>query len=677
MAGLWVHGDGNQNYFPIIRLTQPMMEEKSIDIHSLEDTDITKRRQSTTERKKRLLQRLEHAQPNNINKDTHNLFDRLGDKARNLAVIFNGENQEIVQVCSAFTHSISIDSKGEITQSIPFWEMLRIKAMEWANKCNDISELDALEVLLFTASSESGKKKVQLALDVDDMRSIYQSDIRKKVIATLRRKDKNSSNVSLLQTNGSFNRCAYTGTTDLWDKPFPSVKLPVFGKGFSIFSMFSAAECNLRYGLKDHEIIPVAKEIVLNMQDSLNEIVRPERKGSTWRSIPSEKPGPPDQLIVYVDGRPNIPIQVADFFGESDDTCNRQFAADASTICDALSGIQREKPDSRLNLIILRKASDGQAFVALAESPTIEEVLRGADWWQRAARNVPLGTNDKDEYAISLPVLNEVNNFVHLKPSALYPGQMAALLIQVRLAKRNNHEKEKGTKSSYTLRGIAFSQVLDIMLQKPNKAEMAAHIVLSLIIAHFGSFLMRISEWQNKGGFRNFEDFDTRDRLSALRAVSIIGLSLYALNSKKEDYMHKAAFQIGRVLALADRLHRCYCTVVRDGAMPSNLIGNAVFDTALSCPEKALAILAQRFRIYLGWAESVRPDTYPDSVEKQPKQKHIAVLEAKKILRQYKVLAEELHQQGLPLQCNDVMKAHLLLGYLAGEESLGTEGVDK
>jgi hypothetical protein len=46
-------------------------------------------------------------------------------------------------------------------------------------------------------------------------------------------------------------------------------------------------------------------------------------------------------------------------------------------------------------------------------------------------------------------------------------------------------------------------------------------------------------------------------------------------------------------------------------------------------------------------------------------QRRIAVNEARKKLRQFQPLATELSACALPTECNDVMKAQLLLGFMA------------
>ncbi len=127
--------------------------------------------------------------------------------------------------------------------------------------------------------------------------------------------------------------------------------------------------------------------------------------------------------------------------------------------------------------------------------------------------------------------------------------------------------------------------------------------------------------------------------------------------------MEDAPFQVGQVLALADTLHKDYCVVVRKGQLPNSLIGTSLMRRALDSPAGALADLSERIIEYLRWAKTAQvADSWP-----QDDQKRIAVNEARKKLRQYEPLADKLGKLELPGETNDMMKAQLLLGFLASQ----------
>ena len=113
--------------------------------------------------------------------------------------------------------------------------------------------------------------------------------------------------------------------------------------------------------------------------------------------------------------------------------------------------------------------------------------------------------------------------------------------------------------------------------------------------------------------------------------------------------MKKAAFNIGKMLALADTLHKEYCRHVRDNSIPPQLIGNALMATAIDNPERGLVRLRERLMIYKAWADKVKGEKYKL---------------AKWALSQMGQVANELAGVDLPTRTDDAAKAQMLLGYL-------------
>lgn len=125
--------------------------------------------------------------------------------------------------------------------------------------------------------------------------------------------------------------------------------------------------------------------------------------------------------------------------------------------------------------------------------------------------------------------------------------------------------------------------------------------------------------------------------------------------------MQNSAFAVGKMLALADDIHRSYCEVVRDGGIPPSLLGNSLLSTAMENPARAITMLGDRLRIYIGWVKTAKE---PQGVDEKDK-KLIAIKTARKRLDQYGTVADLVASQGLPAKMDDLAKAHLLLGYLA------------
>ena len=126
--------------------------------------------------------------------------------------------------------------------------------------------------------------------------------------------------------------------------------------------------------------------------------------------------------------------------------------------------------------------------------------------------------------------------------------------------------------------------------------------------------------------------------------------------------MTETITQLGRLLALADSLHLQYCKHVRKGESPSQLIGNALFNTALEQPVFALARLAERLTPYQAWARTF-----------QSNDPNAGVGLVKYFLGEIASCTAATHLEQLPARMSDVDKAKLLLGYLADRKGADTQ----
>jgi hypothetical protein len=116
--------------------------------------------------------------------------------------------------------------------------------------------------------------------------------------------------------------------------------------------------------------------------------------------------------------------------------------------------------------------------------------------------------------------------------------------------------------------------------------------------------------------------------------------------------------------AYADSLHQQYCKHVRGGETPTQLIGNALFATALEQPVFALARLAERLAPYQAWAKTFR-NTNPEVKSGYEKTllKLIGGCAAHFIEDRYGTFVIRVDE--LPARMTDSDKAKLVLGYLA------------
>jgi len=537
----------------------------------------------------------------------------------------------------------------------------------------------AQELLVGKGKDSRGNDKkisVLLILELDDDASIHQDRSWKLISEVLP--------TNLSTTKRDFCHCAkasaFGGEGGLLEEPSPAVKLPILGARFPLISMASSADkakCNRRYGLTEYTVCPVTSGESRRMAGALEWLVKTNRRGTTWQSMPNgsfemdsrthKKKEKQDLLIVYVADMPAINIKTASYFGTGSDVTEAQFEVDVKVICDALRGIVQAHPRSAINLFLIRKATDGQAQIALAESPKVKEILEAADRWQSGVQNIPsiemhlprLSLGDRN-----IPAVDDAH------PLTPYPDQVVRLLSRqwVRDGSSPQGHDGKPQKAAQEIVGPGLGEVLTIMLKKEGKWETTAKQMLDLLLRRVGPLLVGVFGAQRAYGPKHalgqpepIYDYPRDSRESALRAVAFMGILLDILGFRKETYMKEAPFQIGQILALADTLHKDYCIVVRNGQMPNSLMGTSLMRRALDNPAEALADLSERMLEYIRWAKVAQvSQEWPNDDRRR-----IAINEAHKKLRQYQPLAGQLGSLALPSECDNQMKAQLLLGFLA------------
>lgn len=117
--------------------------------------------------------------------------------------------------------------------------------------------------------------------------------------------------------------------------------------------------------------------------------------------------------------------------------------------------------------------------------------------------------------------------------------------------------------------------------------------------------------------------------------------------------MKDVGYNVGKMLSMADCLHREYCKFVRKEEIPNQLLGNMFLRTAMDNPEQGLARLGERIAPYKAWIDK--------NFGEQFKLAHWA-------LKQMGQISNQLKGKDLPHSSSDALKAQILLGYLAHTE---------
>lgn len=427
-------------------------------------------------------------------------------------------------------------------------------------------------------------------------------------------------------------------------KPMPSVRL---ARNFTIVlrTMFREHYCQYRYGKADDSSFPINKLNRSATKKALEWITQPENEGKTWRKIDSDA-----MLFVYPDKLPKIPLKFAELFGENISesragmTSEYRLEAIAEDFINSLNAIEPRNRPENIQIFALQQippATSKRAKVIFTRNLTVNGLIDAAREWQIGCRN--------------LPNIHMINSII---PFPLEVSRIA-----------NKVWKQDGTRADgkSTANLMQYYGGMELLLDMPILSRLL-RIVHGISINWIGFVL-----FVGNNIVRKDSPIRSAEKIETANFFSLLGLILYKCNVRKEDYMQDLAYLIGQILKLSDALHALYCEIKRDGKIPPQLAGNAVFVTASETPAKALALLSTRMVPYIAWAKQYRAQKTDTSQKKGL---------AGWYLRQYEILMTQLHSKlAGDVRLNDLEKAQLFIGYLAefpksvNEQSLEQEEI--
>ncbi len=491
----------------------------------------------------------------------------------------------------------------------------------------------------------------------------YNSETRGKATPATRKKKATSPESTV--------RDAYTGNECSLSAKFPEPKLAVLGKTKLFSNNTGEAKCFFRYGLGDTRTFVVSPENVHRLSAAIFTLAGDDAalvalggrqaSGKTCRPMPGESK---QLLVAYLEDEPSAPDPFVDVFGETaDDFIGADYGEKTKQILETLDAHEAKNANALVRLFAIAEVDTANKQLRLNRSLTVHELNAAAKAWQAGARNCPpvrLSVRDKETKR-------------RVEKLRLVPGPMDAAIVVNKVWKTD----AKVGFSFYLLESVSRNDAMDIFLAKPPLQTRKVRFGLNLLLVRIQSVFERAAvfkvtrhpgelEWLEKR--RPLSEDDRRD---VLKAVALIGIFLRILDQHHETFMKDTLYQIGQLLALADKLHFHYCKWVRTSqkdrekgkiSAPTELLGNALFNTALDSPVRALARLASRIQPYKGWAT-----TYSGEDAET----------ARRVLGRMsdceRSITQNLEQVQALGQLDDISKAQLLLGYLAdvsGEEEI-------
>jgi len=448
--------------------------------------------------------------------------------------------------------------------------------------------------------------------------------------------------------------CALTGTPAIIEnESFPSANLPILGPTI-IHTRNPQLPSGHRYGVSGPDSMPIGSALASELQAAAQELTKPERKGKTWASIPSEKGDKGDLLICYMAGMPDLELADAITVSEAG------FEALGERIVELAKGKSMVIPtNARIDVTVLRAIDKANKKTVHSCSLTRLGLENAASEWTAACRNVPdimlFVPNKKGEAA------------TQLRPRTLTPGSIVALSKKVYMT--------AGTKSAQAA-GLSFAEAFGLVLRGKANSPAKIRSLIGFVLARFTPLLLGVghvkSRFIKSSSKPDMDAFTSEARRDALDAISLLGALLFQLDIKITKDMNTPAYLLGQLLAGSDVLHRGYCLAVRGGKLPPKLIGNATMNTAAKNPTAAMAQLLQRWGPYDGWAKKWLAETNFEALRARhegDKQKTNAIYDIRDAAfapGNLREIAKQLAAPDVFGRPDDTFRAQLFLGYLAG-----------
>lgn len=463
--------------------------------------------------------------------------------------------------------------------------------------------------------------------------------------------------------------CALSGKRGaLVSDKFPQPNLPVLGQTY-LFARNKDAPTNARYGRTSTDAVAIGSDEASALQAAVESVTRPEWKDRTWRSIPGEAPKQLDLFIAFVPAPEDI--RLASLLSEDAEPeppagpgAEERFASLSERLTQAFKGKLKDRAQTRLSLLVLRKLDPANRKAVYSRSLTIGELERAAREWSAGCSNVPV--------FLRLPVPGGRGEPVRIsRPRDLAPLSLTPLTKKLFI---------RGGTQAQEVVGRTAHEAMHLFLGPREEVAALARSALRYALRTRGPLLEGVGHARTRG----FDDLKAFDRREALDSVTLLGLLLHRLGRTREVYVEEAAFKLGRLLAAADELHAGYNASERGGAMlPPRLMGNAVLPMAQSDPVHALNVLGRRWPVYQAWAQrragfrvpEAKPGSENDPKAAQETARAWQIRRGITAARRAQQLAAELSGSLPPRSdVNERFRAELLLGYMAGPPRADEEG---
>jgi hypothetical protein len=494
--------------------------------------------------------------------------------------------------------------------------------------------------------AKDDRKNISVYLDISDYHKYdnpIASEASMNILNSLLLGAKNLTNIK----TELFDAFGGMMTPDDLEEVMPKVKIRYMKTPVITRAMAAAIPCQTRYGRIGSSSFPAGQNIRNRVSSALSWLSNPEFEDFTWGKTDES-----EYLFAYPEILPQIPVALASMFGTKKDTIRVEprFVDCAKQSIRNLRLISSDTSKLRLHIFTLKKMDEARTKIVFHRNYTVMRLESSVHEWLKGCENIP---------TIHFRVWGE-----HEKPEIVCPVVPAPLQLSSCL---NTYWKLNGTfvKTQKGDQNPLFPSATGLELLLEEHSEKKIPHLLNVLLINSKGLILYVCNQRLQLDDKNRETvFSVTDKKKyehhKLLIPSILGLLLFKIGIKKEDYMSNAPFLVGRMLKLADELHALYCKEVRDNNMPPQLVGNALMTAALDSPVQSLAQLALRLKPYYGWAQ-----TFHNGEN---------VKLAGYFVGLYGETASQLAALELPQRFNDADRAQLLLGYLAANPKRTEKG---
>lgn len=553
----------------------------------------------------------------------------LTERSKNLSEVIHLEGQSNNNIIAKLFELCQKNGKNAANR---FRSSLENCAFE---KLKKGEEIDAILVLLFhKGSAEKAHNKdtgnnISVILDVWDWQPYGYPIASENTTFQLNEMLLTDSDLNTPEMQSKQTDAFGTSFTNP-NEPMPNVKLSGFD--VTLRSMFDGQPSQHRYRRINDSSYPIAAANRSSIKRALEWNSASSHRQVTWEKIDKN-----EMVFVYPSILPEIPPKFVSIFGQPPSEASKQtesrFESVAKEFSKTLRGLPTDQKPEMMQIFTIRKIDKARSKVIFTHNSTPKQLVQAAEDWSIGCHNIP--RLDIGEPIIPFPL--EIANIIN----AVW---------------KQNGERADG-KTSVTR--MKYYQGMELLLDiLPTNA---IHNFLHIQIENTSGLVNYIGNKLHRGGSCDSNPESKRldaQKTAVLRICSVLGLLLFKCNVRKEKYMEGLAYLLGQLLHVSDELHLLYCKVKRNGDIPPQLVGSALFISAGEMPYQALSQLATRMNPYISWAKQYR---YGNN-DKQGEES----LRAGWLLRLFEQISNQIMpQMDRSIRFGDFEKAQLFIGYMA------------